>query len=62
MKALGQILFTEYFYQFIIVGYILLLAMIGAIVLTLHKTFVSKSQNIYAQVLRDFETSIVNYS
>lgn len=62
MQSLGQVLFTEYFYQFIISGFILLLAMVGAIVLTLQKKFVAKSQNIYAQVLRDFRTSIVRYS
>jgi NADH-quinone oxidoreductase subunit J len=61
MKAIGQILFTEYFYHFIISGYILLMAMFGAIILTLQKTFISRSQNIYAQVLRDFDKAIVSY-
>jgi NADH-quinone oxidoreductase subunit J len=62
MRAIAQIMFTEHFYPFIISGYILLLAMIGAIVLTLHKTFIARQQQIYAQVLRDFEKAIVNYS
>jgi len=32
--------------------------MLGAIILTLQKKFISKSQNIYTQVLRDFNSSI----
>jgi len=62
LKAIGFILFIEYFFHFIVSGYILLFAMIGAIVLTVNKKFISKSQNIYAQVLRDYNTSIVYYT
>jgi NADH-quinone oxidoreductase subunit J len=51
--ALGQVLYTHYFYFFQAAGMILLTAMIGAIVLTLrHKPGV-KRQNIAAQVARD---------
>jgi NADH:ubiquinone oxidoreductase subunit 6 (subunit J) len=57
-RFLGQVLFTEYFILFIVCGFILLLAMISAIVLTLNNKFVAKSQNIYAQVLRDSRLSI----
>jgi NADH-quinone oxidoreductase subunit J len=60
-RHLGLVLFTEYFYSFIISGLILLLAMLGVIVLTLHKKFVAKSQNIFAQVLRDYRSSVVCY-
>jgi len=38
IEALGQILYTYYFYFFILASLILLIAMIGAIVLTLQKT------------------------
>jgi NADH:ubiquinone oxidoreductase subunit 6 (subunit J) len=38
-KSLGFLLFTEYFSYFVVVGYILLLSMVGAIVLTLQKNF-----------------------
>jgi len=34
-RALGRVLFTDYFYPFQIAGFILLVAMVGAIVLTL---------------------------
>lgn len=62
MRLIGQILFVEYSLQFVVVGYILLFAMLGAIVLTLQKTFLSKSQAVYFQVLRDFNACVSFYS
>jgi NADH-quinone oxidoreductase subunit J len=35
LESLGQVLYTYYFYYFIVAGFVLLIAMIGAIVLTL---------------------------
>lgn len=56
--ALGDILYTDYVFQFQIAGIILLVAMIGAIVLTLrHKPNV-KRQSIPDQVARTPETAI----
>lgn len=56
--ALGNILYTEYAFFFQIAGLILLVAMIGAIVLTLrHKPNV-KRQNIAEQVARTPATAI----
>ncbi|QPC87472.1 NADH-quinone oxidoreductase subunit J [Mesorhizobium sp. NBSH29] len=56
--ALGDILYTDYLFQFQIAGLVLLVAMIGAIVLTLrHKPNV-KRQSVAAQVARTPETSI----
>ncbi|MEO3999131.1 NADH-quinone oxidoreductase subunit J [Mesorhizobium sp. CAU 1732] len=56
--ALGDILYTDYIYFFQIAGLILLVAMIGAIVLTLrHKPGV-KRQDISAQVRRSPATAI----
>ncbi|SMR71358.1 NADH dehydrogenase subunit J [Aliiroseovarius halocynthiae] len=52
-QALGQILYTDYILLFQLAGLILLVAMIGAIVLTLrHRTNV-KRQNVVAQMHRD---------
>jgi NADH-quinone oxidoreductase subunit J len=52
-EALGRILYTKYAYYFQTAGLVLLVAMIGAIVLTLrHKPNV-KRQSIAAQVTRD---------
>lgn len=56
--ALGDVLYTHYAYFFQIAGLVLLVAMIGAIVLTLrHRTDV-KRQNIARQVARTPETAI----
>jgi NADH-quinone oxidoreductase subunit J len=43
-----------YFVYFILAAYVLLLAMIGAIFLTLHHRIDVKRQNIYLQVTRSF--------
>jgi NADH-quinone oxidoreductase subunit J len=52
-RALGMILFDQYFLVFQLAGLILLVAMIGAIVLTLrHRTDV-KRQNVLHQMWRD---------
>jgi NADH-quinone oxidoreductase subunit J len=57
-EALGQILYTRYVYYFQAAGLILLVAMIGAIVLTLRHKQGVKRQNIAAQVARRAETAI----
>ncbi|EJF77009.1 NADH-quinone oxidoreductase subunit J [Bartonella birtlesii] len=57
-QALGDILYTDYVFYFEIAGIILLIAMIGAIVLTLrHKSGV-KRQSIAVQVSRTVENAI----
>jgi NADH-quinone oxidoreductase subunit J len=57
-EALGRILYTRYIYFFQAAGLVLLVAMIGAIVLTLrHKPNVRR-QNIAAQVARTRATAI----
>lgn len=56
--ALGDILYTDYIYFFQIAGLVLLVAMIGAIVLTLRHKEGVKRQDIGAQVRRSPETSI----
>jgi NADH-quinone oxidoreductase subunit J len=56
--ALGEVLYTRYFYFFQASGMILLTAMIGAIVLTLHHKPGVKRQDVAAQVGRTPETAI----
>jgi NADH-quinone oxidoreductase subunit J len=56
--ALGEVLYTHYFYFFQAAGMILLTAMIGAIVLTLQHKVGVKRQNIAAQVARNPETGV----
>ena len=54
----GNLIYTEYFLQFQMAGFILLVAMIGAIVLTLrHRDYVRR-QVISDQISRDSSTSI----
>ncbi|MFG1300096.1 NADH-quinone oxidoreductase subunit J [Xanthobacter sp. V3C-3] len=56
--ALGQVLYTDYIYFFQAAGFVLLVAMIGAIVLTLRHKANVKRQNISAQVARTAKTAI----
>jgi len=51
--ALGQLIYTKYIYLFQSAGLILLVAMIGAIVLTLRHREDVKRQNILSQMYRD---------
>jgi NADH-quinone oxidoreductase subunit J len=52
-KALGQLLYDRYFLLFQLAGLILLVAMIGAIVLTLRHRSDVKRQDVLAQMYRD---------
>ena len=58
IQALGDILYTRHIFFFQIAGMILLVAMIGAIVLTLHHKDKAKRQNIGEQVARNPATAI----
>ena len=53
-KALGLVLYTEYSYLFQCAGYILLVAMIGAIALTHRKRDNVRRQRVNKQVLKAF--------
>jgi NADH-quinone oxidoreductase subunit J len=57
-KALGEILYTKYVFFFQTAGLILLVAMVGAIVLTLRHRVGIKRQNVAAQVARGPATAI----
>jgi NADH-quinone oxidoreductase subunit J len=57
-QALGDVLYTVYFFYFQVAGLILLVAMIGAIVLTLRKREGVQRQDMAAQVRRTPEQSI----
>ncbi|MFP4328270.1 MAG: NADH-quinone oxidoreductase subunit J [Paracoccaceae bacterium] len=52
-EALGMVLYDEYFLLFQLAGLILLVAMIGAIVLTLRHRSDVKRQDVLAQMYRD---------
>ena len=57
-EAIGIVLYTRYVYFFEVAGLILLVAMVGAIVLTLHHKERVRRQNILAQVARTPAMSI----
>jgi NADH-quinone oxidoreductase subunit J len=57
-EALGHVLYTRYVYFFQAAGLVLLVAMIGAIVLTLHHKPRVKRQNIADQIARSRKTAI----
>ncbi len=56
--AIGQVLYTDYIYLFQVAGLVLLVAMIGAIVLTLRSRDGVKRQRISTQVARTRKESI----
>ena len=57
-EALGRLIYTNYFYLFQAAGVILLIAMVGAIVLTLRRREGVRRQTIADQVARQREDSI----
>lgn len=58
IEAIGNILYTEYIFLFQLAGMILLVAMVGAIVLTLRHKENVRRQNVSVQVARDPNTAI----
>ena len=57
-EALGRILYTDYAYLFQVSGLVLLVAMIGAIVLTLRRRTGVRKQKISDQVARDSQDTV----
>jgi NADH-quinone oxidoreductase subunit J len=60
IEALGQLLYTRYLFIFEAAGLVLLVAMIGAIVLTRRKRSDVRPQNVSAQVRRRPQDAVVN--
>ena len=56
--ALGQLLYTKYVLLFQLAGLVLLVAMVGAIVLTMHKRADVKRQDVLAQMYRDPKAAV----
>jgi NADH-quinone oxidoreductase subunit J len=51
-------MYTYYFYFFIVAGFILLVAMIGAIILTMQAQVNVRRQQIFQQVSRNMESAV----
>jgi hypothetical protein len=58
IEILGELIYTYYFYLFLVCSLILLVAMIGCIVLTLHHKSHVKRQEIFKQVNRTVQSAI----
>jgi NADH:ubiquinone oxidoreductase subunit 6 (subunit J) len=61
MVSIGHVLYTYYFYFFLVASLVLLVAMIGAIVLTIHKRTAIKKQDVFEQVAVNFEKNYCTY-
>lgn len=59
IQNISQALYHDFVYQFLLAGFVLLLAMVGAILITIEKTFLKKTQNVYYQVLRNYNNAIL---
>ena len=58
IQALGNVMYTYYFSWFLLASLILLVAMIGAIVLTMQKAIGMKRQQVFVQNTRDFAKTL----
>lgn len=58
IEAVGNVMYTYYVYFFLMASLILLVAMIGAIVLTMQKSIHIKRQQVFLQNTRDFAKTI----
>lgn len=58
IKVIASVLYTDYALLFILAGIILLIAMIGAIMLTLHRRRDTKRQDIFKQMQQEFDIAI----
>nr|YP_010881199.1 NADH dehydrogenase subunit 6 [Pellia neesiana]WIA66947.1 NADH dehydrogenase subunit 6 [Pellia neesiana]WIA66988.1 NADH dehydrogenase subunit 6 [Pellia neesiana]WIA67029.1 NADH dehydrogenase subunit 6 [Pellia neesiana] len=58
LETLGNLLYTTYFLLFLVSSIISLVALIGAIVLTMHKTTRVKRQDVFIQNAIDFRNTI----
>lgn len=57
-EAIGKQLYTRYFLPFQMAGLVLLVAIVGAITITVRHSKNAKKQSVYAQMLRNKENSV----
>lgn len=61
IQAIGELIYTYYFFYFLVASLILLIAMIGAIVLTMYKGAGVKRQEVFFQNARECTKTIQKY-
>ena len=60
INVLGQVLYTYYIVQFILAGFILLIALIGTVVLTGNNNYqIIKQQSVFKQISRDYRNILL---
>nr|YP_010835036.1 NADH dehydrogenase subunit 6 [Cryptomonas gyropyrenoidosa]WFQ82711.1 NADH dehydrogenase subunit 6 [Cryptomonas gyropyrenoidosa] len=59
INIIGSVIYTDFFYPFILSGIILLISMLGAISLTLHRRNDIKKQHIHKQIERNFKNAVL---
>lgn len=62
IEAIGNILYTDYFLFFIIASFILLVAMIGAIILTIYHEEKIKRQDLFSQIATEYNKTVITYN
>lgn len=60
IKCLANVLYVDYFIYFIIGGFILLVAMLGAIILTISHENTIKRQDLFAQISSEHDKTIIS--
>ena len=60
VESQGQVLYTYYFFDFLQAGFVLLVAMLGAIMQSLHKSIPHKKQQIHEQLSRNVSEAVFN--
>jgi NADH:ubiquinone oxidoreductase subunit 6 (subunit J) len=58
IQTLGHVVYTYYMVFFLLASIVLLIAMIGSIVLTMHKGVLVKRQDVFEQNTRDFSKTL----
>ena len=62
ISTIGNVVYTYYLICFLCASIILLIAMIGSIVLTMHKGVFVKRQDVFEQNTRDFSKTLQKIS
>jgi NADH:ubiquinone oxidoreductase subunit 6 (subunit J) len=58
IEAIGELLYTYYFYAFLMASMVLLVSMIGAILLTMRKQYNVRRQEVFDQTFNNMNTSV----
>jgi NADH-quinone oxidoreductase subunit J len=60
LQVFGQTLYTKYVFYFLVAGFVLLAAMVSAIVLVINARAQNKRQHVFEQLARTSSLSVFN--